>query len=37
LKKIAKYCQKDVVAVARLILAFKNESVLNDSEIEILN
>lgn len=37
LKKIAKYCQKDVVAVARLLLAFRNESVLNDSEIEILN
>lgn len=37
LKKIAKYCQKDVVAVVRLLLAFRNESILNDSEIEILN
>lgn len=37
LKRIVKYCQKDVVAVARLLLAFRNESELKESEIEIID
>ncbi|HCI59142.1 MAG TPA: 3'-5' exonuclease, partial [Bacteroidetes bacterium] len=35
LRRIVKYCQKDVVAVARLLLALRNEGELNDSEIVI--
>jgi len=35
LRRIAKYCQKDVVAIARLLLAFRNDSELNDSQIII--
>ena len=37
LKRIVNYCQKDVVAVARLFLAFRNESELKESEIEIID
>ena len=37
LKRIVNYCQKDVVAVARLLLAFRNESELKESEIEIID
>ncbi len=35
LRRIVKYCQKDVVAVARLLLTLRNEGELNDSEIVI--
>ncbi len=36
LSRIVTYCQKDVVTVANIILRFKNQSLLNDEEIVVV-
>ena len=35
LKRIVKYCQKDVLTVAQLLLRFKGETLINDEDIVI--
>jgi hypothetical protein len=35
LKKIAKYCRQDVVAVAQLLLKFRKEKLLSDERIKM--
>ena len=36
LKRIARYCQKDVVATANIFLRFKNLPLLTDADVEIV-
>ena len=36
LKRIAKYCQKDVVTTANIILRFKNAPIINEDDVEIV-
>jgi hypothetical protein len=33
LKRIATYCQKDAVAVAQILLAYRGENILKDEEV----
>jgi len=36
LERIAKYCEKDVLAVAQLFLKYKNENIISEENIQIL-
>ena len=36
LKRIAKYCQKDVVTTANIILRFKNAPIIHEEDVEIV-
>ena len=35
LERIVKYCQKDVVSIAQLVLSYKGEDLINDDDIEL--
>ncbi|OFX22239.1 MAG: 3'-5' exonuclease [Bacteroidetes bacterium GWA2_31_9] len=37
LKRIAKYCEKDVLTIAQLLLKYKGESLIEDANIEIIS
>ena len=37
LQRIAKYCENDVIAIARLFLKYKNQDIFSDENIEIIN
>ena len=36
IKRIAVYCQKDIVTTANIILRFKNASIIHEDDIEIV-
>ena len=36
MKRIATYCQKDVVTTANIILRFKNASIIHENDVEIV-
>ena len=37
IQRIVRYCQKDVVAVAQIILRFRGEQLINEQDVEIAN
>jgi len=37
LERIVKYCEKDVVAIARLVQRFKRMELVNDEDVEVIN
>ena len=36
MKRIATYCQKDVVTTANIILRFKNAPLVNEEDVEVV-